>query len=488
VDNSKAKSKGFLSNFAWKFAEHFSAQLISMVISIILARILMPEDYGVIAIVMIFINLANVFVSDGLGSALIQKKDATALDFFSVLYFNVAFSIALYGGLFFAAPFITFFYGSGYEILTPVLRMLGLRIILTSVNSVQHAYVSKKMIFQVFFISSICGTVVSAAVGLALACNGFGVWSLVAQYLTGSAINTLVLTIILRKRPRLMFSFKSLKELFPYGMCILGTGLLITGYQDLRALIIGKVYSTADLAYYDKSRHFPSLIVSNISVSISAVLFPKMSDAQGDMEKVRNDTKNSICFCSYILCPIMLGMAAVARPFVLLLLTDKWISCVPLLQLFCLIYLFQPMHTANMQAIKAIGRGDVYMRLEIVKKILELIVLFITITFGVTAIVIGMVACATVATFINAYPNIKFLRYGFKEQMKDIFPNLLLSAVMFATVYPLNYLQIGNALLLLLQVMCGVLVYVGLSAITRNRSFFQIIRLLKSHLSKKQQT
>ena len=436
---------------------------------------------------MIFINLANVFVSDGLGSALIQKKDATELDFFSVLYFNIIFSIALYGALFFAAPFITAFYGSGYEILTPVLRVLGLRIILTSVNSVQHAYVSKKMIFKVFFISSLCGTVVSAVVGLALAYNGFGVWALVAQYLTGAAINTLVLIIVLRKRPRLMFSLKSLKELFPYGICILGTGLLITGYQDIRALIIGKVYSTADLAYYDKSRHFPSLIVSNISVSLSAVLFPKMSNEQRSIEKVRMYTQNSICFCSYILCPIMLGMAAVAKPFVILLLTDKWMSCIPLLQLFCLVYLFQPMHTANMQAIKAIGRGDVYMRLEIVKKVLELIVLFITIPFGVTAIVIGMVVCATLATFINAYPNIKFLQYGFKEQMVDIFPNLLLSAIMFAVVYLLNYLQISNALLLLLQVVCGVLVYVVLSAITKNRSFFQIIGLLKSYFSKKHQ-
>lgn len=484
MENEKTNSKGFLRNFIWKFSEHFSVQLISTAISVILARILAPEDYGVIAIVMIFINLANVFVSDGLGSALIQKKDATELDFFSVLYFNVFFSAALYALLFWAAPLIAAFYGSGYEILTPVLRVLGLRIILTSVNSVQHAYVSKKMIFRTFFISSLFGTVLSAVIGLAMACGGFGVWALVAQYLSNAAVNTLVLAIVLRKRPKLMFSFESLKELFPYGICILGTGLLITGYQELRALVIGKVYSSADLAYYDKARHFPSLIVSNISVSVNAVLFPKMSDEQKDIEKVRMYTKNSISFCSYIVFPIMVGMAAVAEPFVCLLLTDKWIACVPLLRLFCLMYLFQPMHTANMQAIKAIGRGDIYMRLEIIKKAMELAVLLMTIPFGVTAIVAGMAVCATLATFINAYPNIKFLRYGFKDQMLDILPNLLLSAVMFAAVYSLNRLQIGDVWLLVLQVACGVFVYVGLSALTKNKSFMQLYGLVKKQVLK----
>ncbi len=484
MGESKKASGGLLSNLGWKFAERFSAQLISTVISVILARILMPEDYGVIAIVMIFINLANVFVSDGLGSALIQKKDATPTDFFSVLYFNIALSMVLYAVLFFSAPWIAAFYGSGYEILTPVLRVLGLRIILASVNSVQHAYVSKKMIFRTFFISTLSGTIVSAVVGVVMAYNGFGVWALVAQYLTSTTISTLALVIVLGKRPRLLFSFASLKELFPYGMHILGTGLLITGYQDLRALIIGKVYTTADLAYYDKAKHFPSLLVNNINTSIGAVLFPKMSNEQDDMNKVRQHTRNSIRLSSYIICPMMVGLAAVAEPFVRLLLTDKWIDCVPLLQMFCLVYLFQPIHTANMQAIKAIGRGDVYMRLELIKKALELVVLFITIPFGVTAIVVGMVVCATLATFINAYPNIRFLQYGFKDQMIDVLPNLLLSGAMFAAVYPLLYLPIGTLPMLLIQVLVGAVVYVALSALTKNRSFIQLLGLIKGRKRK----
>lgn len=253
------RKNDLLNNLIWKFSERISAQLISTIVSIVLARLLDPSHYGVISIVMIFITLANVFVSDGFGSALIQKKNATALDFFSVLYFNLAFSCVLYIGLFLAAPYIASFYGEGYEILTPVLRVLGLRIILTSVNSVQQAYVSKKMMFRKFFIATLWGTMASAIVGVVMAYMGYGVWALVAQYLVSTSVSTVSLSIILKKKPQLIFSTASLRELFPFGAHVLGTGLLITGYQELRSVIIGKLYSSADLAYYDRGKTSRSL-------------------------------------------------------------------------------------------------------------------------------------------------------------------------------------------------------------------------------------
>lgn len=481
----KAKSGSFFSNLIWKFAERFLAQIISTVISIILARLLLPEDYGVVAIVMIFINLANVFVSDGLGSALIQKKDATSLDFFSVLYFNIVFSILLYLVLFFTAPLITKFYGSGYEILTPILRVLGIRIVFTSINSVQQAYISKKMIFKKFFMSTLLGTILSAFVGIVVAYKGFGAWALVAQYLTNTTVSTLVLFVVLKKRPRLIFSFKSIKELFPYGMYILLTGLLITGYQDLRALIIGKMYSKADLAYYDKAKHFPSLVVTNINTSISAVLFPKMSNAQDNIETVRKHTRDSVRLSSYIMFPMLMGLAAVAKPFIQVLLTDKWLECVPLLQLFCLVYLFQPIHTANMQAIKAIGYGNVYMRLEIIKKFLEFVALLIALPFGINAVAISMVICSIIAIILNAYPNIRFLNYGIKEQILDVLPNLLLSCIVFITTYALNVLPVKCEQLLLMQVFVGVLIYIVFSIFTKNKSFIRLLEILKTYVSKK---
>lgn len=473
------RKNDLLNNLSWKFAERIAAQLVTVVVSIILARMLSPQDYGIIAIVTIFITFANVFVSDGFGGALIQKKEVDALDYSSVLYFNIIFSIVLYAILFFCAPLIALFYGEGYEILTPVLRVLGLRIIVSAVNSVQQAYVSRKMIFKKFFWSTFIGTILSAVVGIGMAYAGFGVWSLVGQYLTNTIVSTVSLALSLQKKPILAFSFERLKGMLGYGSKILGTSLLITGYQEIRALIIGKVYSSEDLAYYDKGRQFPNLIVTNINTSIGAVLFPKMAQEQDDKTRIREITRKSIRFSSYLMCPLMLGLAAVAEPFIKIVLTDKWLPCVTLLQIFCVVYLFQPIHTANMQAIKAIGRSDVYLKLEIVKKVIELVVLLIVMWISVEAIVVSMAILTMAFTFVNAYPNKKLLSYSFKQQMLDILPSVGMSLVMVIIVYffgkiPMNaYISFG------VQIILGIIVYFILSLITKNSELKYFIDLIK---------
>lgn len=473
------RKNDLLNNLSWKFAERIAAQLVTAIVSIILARMLTPQDYGIVAIVTIFITFANVFVSDGFGSALIQKKEVDALDYSSVLYFNIIFSIVLYAILFFCAPLIASFYGDGYEILTPVLRVLGLRIIVSAINSVQQAYVSRKMIFKKFFWSTLIGTVLSAVVGIGMAYNGFGVWALVGQYLTNTTVGTVALALSLRKKTILSFSFERLKGMVGYGSKILGTSLLITGYQEIRALIIGKVYSSEDLAYYDKGRQFPNLIVTNINTSIGAVLFPKMAQEQDDKTRIREITRKSIRFSSYLMCPLMLGLAAVAEPFVKIVLTDKWLPCVTLLQIFCVVYLFQPIHTANMQAIKAIGRSDVYLKLEIIKKVIELVVLLIVMWISVEAIVVSMAILTMAFTFVNAYPNKKLLNYSFKQQMGDILPSVCMSLAMAVIVYffgkiPMNaYISFG------VQIMVGMIVYFALSLITRNSELKYFINLIK---------
>lgn len=479
-----SSEKGLLNNFIWKFAERISAQLISTVVSIVLARLLMPKDYGVISIVMIFITLANVFVSDGFGTALIQKKDPKAEDYFSVLYFNIVFSCVLYLGLYFLSPTIASFYGDGYEILTPVLRVLGLRIILTAINSVQQAYISKKMMFRKFFISTIFGTIASAIVGLAMAFAGFGVWALVAQYLVNTTVSTLVLLFVLKKKLQFVFSFNSLRTLFPFGARILGRGLLITGFEEVRALIIGKVYSSSDLAFYDKAKNFPVLIVGNVNSSIGAVLFPKMSNEQDNLYQLKETTRNSVRFSSYVMFPLMIGLAAVAETFVAVLLTEKWLPCVPLMQLLCIVYLFQPIHTANMQAIKAIGRSDIYLKLEVFKKIIELIVLVFVFQINVVAIAIGMALCATAFTFVNAYPNIKLLGYSFKEQLSDILPNLMMSLLMAFAVVFVGILPMQGFFKLTIQVLVGGISYILLSILTKNVQFAFIKTLILSKIRK----
>lgn len=477
----KSDSK-LLSNLFWKFAERISAQVVTLVVSLILARLLEPEHYGMVSIAMIFITIANVFVSDGFGSALIQKKDADALDFSTILYFNIAFSTVLYLLIFMCAPLVQQFYGSGYELLTPVLRVLGIRLILSAINSVQQAYVAKKMMFKMFFLSTFFGTVISAIVGITLAYKGAGVWAIVAQYLTNTTVDTIVLNIRLRKKPLLAFSFQRLIELFKYGVNILGASLLVCGYQELRAIIIGKMYSSSDLAFYDRAKQFPQVFVTNINSSIAAVLFPKMSNDQDDRFKVKETARMSIRFSSFFICPLMIGLAAVAEPLVRLLLTEKWVSCVPLLRLFCVLYLVQPIHTANMQAIKAIGHSDIFVKLELVKKTIELISLLLVMKKGVTAIVLNMTVLNILFVFINALPNIRLLNYKFSEQMKDIAPNFINSIIMGAVVYCIHFINVPESVLLILQVIAGVSTYFLISIVTKSRELSYLRKLINSKL------
>lgn len=473
-----------LTNLSWKFAERIASQLVSFVVSIVLARILEPSDYGSIAMVMIFVTLSNVFVEGGFSSALIQKKDADKLDFSTVFYFSIVFSIFLYVILFFVAPYISRFYGDGYEILTPVLRVIGLQIIVYGANSVQQAYVSKKMMFKKFFWATLIGTIVSACIGLAMAYLGFGIWSLVGQQMAMVITNTIVLYLITRKLPGLMFSFQRLKGLFSYGAKILGASLLVSFFLDLRSLIIGKLYSAKDLAFFDRGRQFPNLIVTNINSSVGAVLFPKMSQEQDDKIRVKQLCRNSIRFSSFVMMPLMMGMAVCAEPLIRVLLTDKWIESVPFLRLFCIIYMFYPIHTANMQAIKAIGKSETFLVLEIIKKLLELISLLLVMKISVMAIAINMAVLTTLFTFINAYPNIKFLDYSFKEQMNDMLPSLLLSTIMAILVYGIGLiLPISDLGVLIVQVLFGVAFYSILSYLTNNPEFKYLYELIVSNIS-----
>lgn len=468
-----------LTNLIWKFGERLSSQLVSFVVSIIIARILAPSDYGLVAMTMVFISLSNVLIDGGFSSALIQKKKADKLDFSTVFWFSVAFAVGIYIILYISAPYITLFYGEQYHQLTEILRVLGLQVIVYSINSVQAAYISRKMMFKNFFWATLVGTIVSAVVGIYMAYSGFGVWSIVAQQLTASTTNTLTLYYITRKLPGWEFSFIRLKSMFSYGAKLLGANLLTNLFLDIRTFIIGKMYSAAQLAYFDRGKQYPNLVGTNINTSIGAVLFPKMSQQQDDPVMIKATTRKSIRFSAYIMCPLMLGLAAVAEPLVRLLLTEKWLPCVPFLQLFCIIYLFQPIHTANMQAIKALGRSDVYLKLELIKKTIEVAMLLIVMWISVEAIAINMAVLTTLFTLVNSRPNIKLLNYTLREQFQDILPAIGMSVVVFLCTFSITYLPISDLLMLILQFIVGILVYLRLSKITKNQEYIYIYSLIK---------
>lgn len=474
-----------LTNLFWKFSERTAAQMVSLVVSIVLARILNPSDYGSVAMVMVFVSLASVLVEGGFSSALIQKKDADKLDFSTVFYFSLVFSIFLYLVLFFIAPYISQFYGEGYEILTPVLRVIGFQIIIYGVNSVQQAYVSRKMMFKKFFWSTLIGTILSAIVGLTMAYLGYGIWALVGQQLTMVVTNTVVLYIVTRKLPGLMFSFNRLKGLFGYGVNILGTSILINLFLNIRSLIIGKLYSAKDLAYFDRGNQLPSLLVTNVDYSIAAVLFPKMSQEQDDKSRIKQTCRNSIRFSSFVMMPLMMGMIVCAEPMIRVILTDKWIDTVPYVQLFCITYMFYPMHTANMQAIKAIGKSGMYLTLEIIKKIIEVVCLLLVMKISVQAIAINMAVLSTLFLFVNAYPNRKYINYSVKEQLCDIFPSLIMSLIMAVLVYSIRFiLPFADLTILSIQIITGCFFYIMTSHITHNNEFIYITKLIVSKFNR----
>lgn len=476
------ESKKVFSNFIWRFAERCGAQSVSFVVSIILARLLMPEVYGTIALVTVFTSILNVFVSSGFGTALIQKKNADDLDFSTVFYFNIAACLVLYAGLFVASPFIAVFYNDPQ--LTAVVRVLGLTVVISGVKNIQHAYVSKNMQFKRFFFATLGGTIGAAIVGIAMAYFGFGVWALVAQHLFNTLVDTIILWITVKWRPKRMFSFERLKGLFSYGWKLLASGLLDTIYGDLRQLIIGKLYATSDLAQYNRGRQFPHLIVSNINSSIDSVLLPTMSRAQDNPVQVKAMTRRAMKTSTYVMAPLMMGLAFIGEPVVRLILTEKWMPCVPFMQIFCITYMFYPVHTSNLNAIKAMGRSDLFLKLEIVKKIVGLAVLLFTMWFGVMAMAYSLLFTSVMSQIINSWPNKKLLNYSYVEQLKDILPGILLAVFMGCCIYPIQWLGLPDIVTLLIQVPLGAVIYVVGSIVFKLESFQYLWGMVKPLVNK----
>ena len=476
-------SNNVISNFFWRFLERCGAQGVTFIVSIVLARLLDPNVYGTVALVTIFTTIMQVFVDSGMGNALIQKKDADDLDFSSVFYFNMAMCSVLYLIMFFAAPFIASFYKMPE--LTAIVRVLSLVVVISGVKNVQQAYVSRHLMFKRFFFSTLGGTIGAAVIGIAMAYLGFGVWALVAQMLFNAAVDTSILWITVKWRPKKMFSFKRLKSLFSYGWKLLVSSLIDTVYNDLRQLIIGKKYSSGDLAYYNQGKKFPQLIVTNINTSIDSVLLPTMSKAQDNMAAVRSMTRRAIKTSTFLMMPAMIGLAVCAEPLVRLILTDKWLPCVLFLRIFCITYAFYPIHTANLNAIKAMGRSDLFLKLEIIKKAVGLIAILITMWISVSAMAYSFLITTILNQIINAWPNKKLLSYSYIEQVKDMLPQIILSLIMGTAVYAVSFLQLNASITLMIQIPLGVVVYWGGSKLFHIESYTYIVDMVKNFRKKK---
>lgn len=469
-----------MSNIIWRFAERCGAQGVSFIVSIILARLLEPEAYGTIALVTVFTNVLQVFIDSGLGNALIQKKNADDIDFSTVFYFNFVVCCLLYVVMFFMAPVISSFYND--KTLVNIIRTLCLTLVISGLKNVQQAYVSRTLQFKKFFFSSLAGTIGSAIVGIVMAYMGFGVWALVFQQIINVSVGTAILWLTVKWHPKKVFSFERLKGLFSFGWKLLISSLIDTFYNNVRQLIIGKMYTSTDLAFFNRGNQFPHIIVTNINTSIDSVLFPALSKEQDNIVRVRSMTRRSISVSTYIMAPLMMGLAFCAEPIVSIVLTDKWLACVPYLRIFCITYMFYPIHTANLKAIIALGRSDINLKLEIIKKVIGVILLVSTMWFGVMAMAYSMLASSILGQIINSWPNKRLLNYGYIEQLRDILPGIFLAIGMGIIILLVGLLHLNNIITLIIQVVLGVVIYLLGSILFHLESFDYLLEIIKSKL------
>lgn len=464
----------------WKLLERFGVQGVQFILQIILARLLSPEHYGVLAIMVIFTTLANVFIQNGFNTALIQNKDVTEEDYSSVLWVSLGVATVMYAAIFFGAPAIASFYNMP-ELISP-LRVLALMLFPGALNSVQLAKVSREMDFKQVFIGNIGAIIVSGVAGIAVALLGGGLWALVTQTMLNVFIAAIVMQFTTKLKIRFVINWKRIKVLFSYGWKLLVSGLIDTLYQDLQGLVIGKKYDSSTLGYFNRGKQFPQFLMNSINGAVQSVMLPAMSEKQNDKANLKALMRNSMTMSAYIVFPMMAGLAGVAEPLITVLLTDKWLPSVPYLQIYCFSFAFYPVHSCNLQAINAMGRSDIFLKLEIIKKSYGLLAIIIAVACFESPLAIALTGAVTtiISCFVNAFPNKKLIDYSYFEQLKDIMPSFIASIVMLAAVLLVGQLNINTFAVLVIQVLVGVAVYLIISVVFKIKPFMLVLDMLKT--------
>lgn len=476
MTDSNIKNKT-VTGFFWQLSQKVLCQVVCFGISVVLARLLLPSDYGVIAICSMFLVLTGIFIGGGLGTALVQKKNADDIDFCTVFYSGLVLSIVVYLAVFFAAPYIAIFFKN--EQITAVIRVLALSMPIGTLSGVQNAFVSKQMMFKKFFYSSLIGTIASGAVGLGMALTGFGVWALVGQNLVSTITNTLVLFYIIDWHPKLIFSYERFKQLFSFGWKMAVVNILTTFFYQLKGYVIGYKYSAAQLAYYNRGEGLPGILYNNINGTISDVLFPALSQLQDDKEALKRALSRAMRISSFFLIPALFGLAAISDKLVIIIFSEKWAPSIPFMQVICMISCSDILGMANYQAIKAVGRADTLLKMEFLKRPAMFAVLIVTMFISPLAIAVGQLVYSILAFVVNAYPNRKYIGYPIWQQMKDVGKNFLISLVMAIVVYLLGTLGLNMYVSVVLQVVTGALLYYVMSRTLNKEDYGYVMNFVK---------
>ena len=476
-DSLKQKT---ISGLFWQFCQKGVGQLVTFGISVVLARLLMPEEFGVVALAGMFNVLFGIFIDCGMGTALVQKKNADDLDYCTMFWAQTAFSTFVYIIVFSLAPYFAAAFGTPK--LTSVIRVLALGMIWGTIGGIQGVIVTRRMAFKVYFYVTLVSSVLSGIIGISLAYYGWGVWALVAQNLSASILGTLTVFYQVRWLPRFVFSMERFKALFGVGVKFMTSGLIGTAFYQLRGYMVGLKYTTADLAYYNRGEGVPGIFTRNIDASINGVLFPVFAKLQDDREAVKRAVRRSIKTSSYLIFPMVLGLAAIADHLVVILYTEKWLACVPFMQVFCISECFAILNTANMQVLRGIGEVNTLLRLELYKKTILVAILLITMFISPFAIAAGMCIYGIYTMVINAFPNRKFINYHIMEQLKDVSGNAFLAIGMALCVFLIGRLNINLYALLSIQVFTGISLYIITSEILYLDSWLYIKDYIKSYI------
>ncbi len=480
----KEKKIGF--SIVFKGAERFLVKFLGLVVSIVLARLLAPEEFGQVAIITVFINLCQVFVDSGLNSALVQNKKADSVDYSTVFYISLAVAAIMSAALILTAPIIGEYYENDAIVLP--LRVYSLSLFVSAFSAVQNAKLQREMKFRTVLYTSLSSTILSAAIGITLAALGAGIWALIVYYFAYTVFSSLAILIADRWVPTLEFSLSRAKELFSYGWKMLVSGLLCSLYADIRTLIIGKMFSEAQLGYYNRGQQFPTIISGTAETTINSVIFPAMSEKQDDRKEIKKLAKQTVALGCLIMMPVMVGMSIAAKNIILVLLTDKWLPAVMFMQIICMGSANIALVCAGLTAIKSVGRSDVYMRLELVRRIAMLAVLLVSVFAfrSVEAIAWGYAISAWIDVVIISVPVKRLIGYGLIEQLCDVWKIILAALLMGGVVFAVGLLSAPAWLILILQIASGIIIYPALCCVLKIDSFIQIANKALQFLKNRQ--
>lgn len=471
-----------ISGVFWQLLQKGSSQVVAFVVSVVLARLIPPEEFGIVAMTSIFMTVAGILAEGGLGTSLVQKKTIDELDRNTVFYFGLFLSVCLYALLFFFAPLIARMYQQ--ETLIPIIRIAGLSLFLSSFSSVQSAQVMRKMDFKKYFYTTLASTVISAIVGLFLAFRGYGVWALVWQGLVKAVTGIIVLFGLVKWIPQLKFSWTRLKQLYSFGLNMTAASLIGTVCNELRGFLIGLRFMPADLAFYNRGNGIPGLVNDNVNGTISTVLFPAISQLQDDRDAVKRSMRRAMMASSFFLAPLMMVLSATSKQIISLLYTETWTAAVPFMQILSLGYIFSNLGMANLQAINAVGRSDITFKLEFIKKPIYLAFILGGVLISPLAIAVGHAFYTVIGSAINAIPNKKLIGYSYSEQITDILPQLILSAAVAFSAWLIGHINGSTFLILALQWSTSAALYLLFAKVLHLESFTYVQNSLLEYLKR----